>query len=61
MRAEAAYALGYLGAAAQNAVPRLRELCEDDDGHVRKAASFALHTILPPSVRPKPARRAVEL
>jgi hypothetical protein len=61
VRAEAAYALGYMGTAAWSAVPRLERLLEDEDVHVRKAAAFALQRILPPAERPKPRRRAVEL
>jgi len=61
VRAEAAYALGYLGPAAWSAVARLQELREDEDAHVRKAAAFALERILPPAKRPPPRRRPVEL
>ena len=57
VRAEAAYALGYMGPRAWTAVPRLKRLRHDPDEHVRNAAVFALQKIAP-----EPRRRgSVEL
>jgi HEAT repeat protein len=52
IRSTAAEALGRFGPQAASSAPRLRELLEARDSHVRDAAEAALKAIAPPPATP---------